>query len=123
MVKRPLAVTMISWVYIAAGSLGIAYHLSDFRMPHPFQFDPLGIAFIRLLAIVSGTFMLRGHNWARWLALAWIGFHVILSAFHTLTELAIHSLFFGILAFLLFRPASARYFQGGKAGREAKQPC
>ena len=50
-----------------------------------------------------------------WLALAWIGFHVILSAFHTLTELAIHSLFFGILAFLLFRPASTHFFQGGKA--------
>ena len=34
-----------------------------------------------LLAMVSGAFMLRGHNWARWLALAWIIFHVILSIF------------------------------------------
>ena len=25
--------------------------------------------------------MLRSHNWARWFALAWIAFHVILSAY------------------------------------------
>ena len=36
------------------------------------------------LAIVCGVFLLRGHNWARWLALAWIAFHVVLSAFHAI---------------------------------------
>ncbi len=56
--------------------------------------------------------MLRGHNWARWLAIAWMGFHVGLSAFHAFHELAIHSLFFAAITWLLFRPAAARYFRG-----------
>ena len=48
--------------------------------------------------------MLRGRNWARWGALAWMLFHVILSAFHALHEFAIHAVFLAIMARLLFRP-------------------
>ena len=40
-----------------------------------FHRDDLLIEIIRVAAIVGGAFMLRGHNWARWLVLAWIGFH------------------------------------------------
>ncbi len=58
--------------------------------------------------------MLRGHNWARWLALAWIAFHVVLSAFHALAELAVHSLFCAIMAYFLFRPAANGYFRAGR---------
>ena len=121
--KRPIAVTVIAFVYILTGVIGATYHLRGFKLQPPFQYDIVWAAITNLVAILCGAYMLRRHNWARWLALAWIGFHVILSAFHTLTELAIHSLFFGILAFLLLCPASTRYFQGGKAGGEAKQPC
>jgi hypothetical protein len=113
--KRPIAVTVIAFVYILTGVIGATYHLRGFKLHLPFQYDIVWAEITSLVAILCGAYMLRGHNWARWLALAWIGFHVILSAFHTLTELAIHSLFFGILAFLLFRPASTHFFQGGKA--------
>jgi len=121
--KRPISVTVIAFVYALTGVIGATYHLRGFKLQFPFQYDIVWAEITNLVAILCGAYMLRGHNWARWLALAWIGFHVILSAFHALAELAIHSLFFGILAFLLFRPASTRYFQGGKAGGEAKQPC
>jgi len=113
--KRPIAVTVIAIVYILTGVIGAAYHLRGFKLQPPFQYDIVWAEITNLVAILCGAYMLRGHNWARWLALAWIGFHVILSAFRTLTELAIHSLFFVILAFLLFRPTSTRYFQRGKA--------
>ncbi len=53
-------------------------------------------------------------NWARWLALAWIAYHVILSAFHTLSQLAIHCLLCAILANFLFRPTATRYFRGAR---------
>lgn len=109
--KRLLSVTVISWVYIAAGALGLAFHFSDFNTPRPFQYDVLGIAFVRLLAILAGAFMLRGDNWARWLALAWIAFHVIVSAFHSAFQLAMHALFCAVIAYILFRRPATEYFR------------
>jgi len=41
---------------------------------------------IRIIAVVGGVFLLMGHNWARWLMLAWLAFHVAVSAFHSLSE-------------------------------------
>jgi hypothetical protein len=112
--KRPLSVTIIACVYIAVGAMGFAYHLKEFSASHAFQNDFIAIELIRLVAIVCGVFLLRGRNWARWLALAWIAFHVILSAFHAWSQLAIHSLFCAVIAWLLFRPESARYFRAAE---------
>jgi hypothetical protein len=39
------------------------------------------IEFTELLALIAGIFRLRRHDWARWLALAWMAFHVKLTAF------------------------------------------
>lgn len=109
--KRPLAVTIVGLLYILVGVGGGAYHLIGFKMQHPFQFDILWAEGAELVAILCGVYMLRGHNWARWLAMAWIAFHVFLSAFGALQDMAIHGLFFVILAYLLFRPTSGRYFR------------
>ena len=114
MSKRPLAVTIISLVYIVTGAIGATYHLVDFKVQHPFQYDIVWVELVNLVAILCGACMLRGHNWTRWLALAWIAYHVILSAFHTVSELAIHSLFCAILAYFLFRPTAARYFRAAR---------
>jgi hypothetical protein len=107
--KRPVSIAILGSVYIAIGAIGFAYHLSD-SLGHPN--DGVWIEPIELLALVAGVFLLQGHNWARWLALGWIAFHVVLSAFHTLQEFAIHSVFCLLIAWLLFRPAAARYFRG-----------
>jgi len=114
--RRPLSVTILGCVYIAVGAIGFVYHLSDFHARDAFQFDGVWIELIRLLAILCGAFMLRGHNWARWLALAWMAFHVIVSAFHSLPQFAIHCLFCAIIAWFLFRADAARYFR--KPGAE-----
>jgi hypothetical protein len=111
--KRPLSVTIIGCVYILTGVGGLVSHFSDFKAPNPFQFDIIGVAFVRLIAVVCGVYMLRGQNWARWVALAWIAFHVIVSALHTLRELSMHILICAILAYFLFRPVAARYFGPG----------
>jgi len=107
--RRPLSVTIIGYVYIVIGAVGFAYHFTEFKAP--FQYDFVWVELVRLIAIVCGVYMLRGHNWARWLALVWIAFHVVLSAFHTLPELAIHSLFCATLAYFLFRPTATSYFR------------
>jgi hypothetical protein len=101
-------------MYIAVGIAGFAFHFSELRSKGAFQYDVLWAELIEVLAIVCGAFLLRGQNWARWLALAWIAFHVILSAFHALPEFAIHCLFCAVIAWILFRPQAVRYFRGAR---------
>lgn len=115
MSKRPVAVTIIGFAYILTGAVDAAYPLIGLKAQRPFQYDILWIELIGVIAILSGLYLLRGQNWARWLAIAWIAFHVILSVFHTLPELAIHSLFCAILAYFLFRSAASRYFRSARS--------
>lgn len=103
--------TIISWLFIAVGVISFAYHFNEFRTRHPFQYDAVWILLLRLMAIVCGVYMLRGSNWARWLTMLWMAYHVILSGFHTLQQLAIHSLFFAVLAYFLFRREATEYFR------------
>jgi hypothetical protein len=112
--KRPLAVTILAWVYIAMGAVGVVYHLPELDANNALQFDGVWIELVRLLAVVAGVFMLRGQNWARWVAVAWIAFHVIIGALHSLQQFAIHCLFCAVIAFFLFRPDATRYFRGGR---------
>lgn len=64
-----------------------------------------------ILALLSGVFMWRGANWARWLCVAWMAFHVVISFFHTPFEVVIHSAFLVVLVLVLFWGRSAAYFQ------------
>ncbi|HEY2017368.1 MAG TPA: hypothetical protein VGH38_27875 [Bryobacteraceae bacterium] len=109
MTPRPLSVTILAWVYIVTGTAGFIYHLKDTN--HGLGSEFLWIEAVEVLAIVSGAFMLRGRNWARWLTLAWMGFHVVISAFDTFSKVAIHAVFLAVIAWLLFRPAAVRYFR------------
>lgn len=112
--KRPLSVTILGCVYLAVGIVGFVYHFRELQPGPAFQYDAVWAELTELLAILSGGFMLRGHNWARWLAVAWMGFHVGLSFFHSLQEFAIHCLFCAVIAWLLFRPDAAQYFRGAR---------
>jgi hypothetical protein len=112
--KRPLSVTILAWVYIGVGTIGFVYRFTEFRARDAFQYDGIWVELVRFSAIICGAFMLPGHNWARWLALAWIAFHAILSAFHAFHEFAIHCLFCAVIAWYLFRPDAERYFRGAQ---------
>jgi uncharacterized membrane protein len=109
--KRPLAITILSCLFIAIGIIGFAHHLSEIKASQPFQSDVVWALASGLAAIVCGAFMLRGNNWARWLALAWIAFHVVLSIFHSLQQVLVHSLLFLLFAYVLFRPEARAYFR------------
>jgi hypothetical protein len=104
--KRPISVLVLSCLYLAVGGIGFVYH---FPWHGPVHQDDLWIELTELLAIISGVFMLRGHNWARWLALAWIAFHVAIS-FPVLSRVVIHTVFLALFAWLLFRPGPRRHF-------------
>ena len=104
-VRRPVPVLVVACLFLAVGIIGGFHHIHDLRQP-----DGILTEFTEALAILAGAFMLRGSNCARWLALAWMTFHVVLSAFGALRELAIHSLILAGIAWLLFLPQSRRYF-------------
>jgi hypothetical protein len=110
--KRPRSVTIVAWLYIVTGTGGSITHLIEFLRSHAFHLDFIEAELVELIAIVCGIFMLRGQNWARWLALAWIGFHVILSGFSSLHEFFVHAVFFIAIAKCLFGDDPANYFRG-----------
>lgn len=113
--KRPLSVLILGCVYIAVGTIGFVYHFSEFLSKHRFQYDTVLVELVEVIAVLCGAFMLRDHNWARWVAVAWIAFHVVLSAFRALPEFAMHCLFCAVIVWILFRPAAALYFRGTRA--------
>jgi hypothetical protein len=108
--QRPITITILGWLYVAAGTIGLLYHLVDFRT-HAFHSEDVWIAFVRLLAIIAGVFMLRGANWARWLALAWIAFHVVIGALHSVQQGIVHALYLVLFAYFLFRQDARSYFR------------
>ena len=111
--KRPITVAIIGYLFIAVGSIGLIYHTVEEQ--HPFDGELIWIVLLRLLAIVGGAFLLRGRNWARWLLIAWMGYHVALSVFHSPLELVVHVVFLVAIAWLLFRPDASAYFRGARA--------
>ena len=120
--KRPVTVTIIALLFIAAGIVGFAYHVTEFDARGPIQYELAWVLALRLLAILSGVFMLRGRNWARWLLLAWIAYHVVLSAFHPMSELITHCALFAIVAYFLFRTRSSAYFCDAKEDPTPPEP-
>src|SRR5215467_8282356 len=116
--RPPLSILVLSCLYTAIGTVGFAYH---FPRPLTFHYEDVWIEGTELLALIAGVFMLRGHNWARWLALAWITFHVAIS-FPVVRQIAIHSLFLAVIAWLLFQSRAEQYFgsKGTENGRSVQ---
>jgi hypothetical protein len=104
--KRPVTVMVIASLYILVGTLGLIFHFPELLAGHR---DGILIELVESLAIVSGVFLLRAQNWARWLAIAWMALHVILSL-HSARDLVIHSLIFALITWLLLRADARQYF-------------
>ena len=109
MTKRPLYITIIGWIFIAVGIVGLIYHGT-----HPKEEHILWVLLLRLLALVCGVCMLCRQDWARWLAAAWLAYHVYVSIHHPISELIIHAVLFVVIAFFLFRHSSTAYFRNTK---------
>jgi Trk-type K+ transport system membrane component len=109
--KRPISITILASVYLIVGAVGFVVHFREILARHAFQFDDALIELTEVVALVCGVFLLRGRNWARWLALAWIAFHVTISFFDSLQKVAVHGLFLVVIAYFLFRSDARTYFQ------------
>jgi hypothetical protein len=111
-IKRPLSVIVIAAVLIATGAGGLVFHLADLW---PIQYDLLLATLVRVIAVVCGIYLLRARNWARWLSLTWIAFHVVISLLHSWLQLGIHILVCAAFAYFLFRPHVNEYFRARTA--------
>jgi hypothetical protein len=56
-----------------------------------------------LAALAGGIGLFRGRRWASWLLVAWMVFHIGLSALHSWQELLIHVAIFAPVGYVLFR--------------------
>ncbi|HZV60138.1 MAG TPA: hypothetical protein VFF42_07335 [Candidatus Eremiobacteraceae bacterium] len=109
--KRPIPVTILGYLFIVAGLVGLAYHLSE----RPLDRWVALISLIRIIAVVGGVFLLKGHNWARWLMLGWLAFHVGVSAFHSLSDCIAHAVLLLAVAYFLLTPPDSKYFQASSS--------
>ena len=110
--KRPVSITLVACLYILVGVAGFAFHFKELVTKQP---DAVMIEITEMIALVCGVFLLRAQNWARWLALAWVVFHVVVSLFHPLGELAVHLVLCVVIAWVLFRPEGGRFFRKSPA--------
>jgi hypothetical protein len=111
MKRRPNSVTAVSLLLIAAGAVGLLYHFKELNPRRPFENAALWLEFVRSLAIVAGGFMLRGQNWARWLAIVWVAFHVIVGALHSFGQFAFHAALCVVFTCILLGRPAADYFR------------
>jgi hypothetical protein len=116
MSNRPLSITIIGWLFIVVGAIGLvgsAMQLIDAGASG--AIDDLkkhGIVWLsRIAAVIAGVFVLYGHNWARWLIVVWMGLHIVLSALHSPLQLLMHLLVFAPVLYFLFYPPAANYFR------------
>lgn len=109
--KRPHTVTVIGIVFLVTGLIGLADVADRLATRGPLQHDLIWIGLVRLLGVIAAAFILRGRNWARWLLVIWMGFHVVLSAFHRPFELLPHAVLFAAVVYFLFRRSASRYFR------------
>lgn len=112
--KRPPSITVIGCLFVAAGAVGVVYHTTEFNVRDPLHVDLVWALLVRVLAIIGGVFLLRGANWARWLLLVWMAYHVILSAMHSLSELAMHVVIFAAVAYVLLSSRASSYYAGAR---------
>ena len=119
MKNRPLPVIIVAILFIAAGCVGFVYHFKEFFEPNAEVYDLIWIELLRILALVCGLLLLRGINWARWLAIAWLLFHVVISALNSTSEMIAHIVLLIIVIVLLYLPVSSSFFQN--KNRQSRQ--
>ena len=73
---RPNGVVVIACLYLAVGIGAFAGNFPRLLAAEP---DSFAMEATEVVAVVAGIFLLRRKIWARWLAIAWMAFHVAIS--------------------------------------------
>ena len=110
-VKRPIGVIIVGIFFILSGIVGTIYHAMELNDPDHSLPTTLWILSLRILLIICGWLLLRGAGWARWVALAWMAYHVVIGALHSMSDAFTHVAILVILVLLLFNRKSNEYFR------------
>ncbi|HWP53919.1 MAG TPA: hypothetical protein VN476_07260 [Pyrinomonadaceae bacterium] len=116
MKQRPLSITIISWLFIVFGAIALVaglwplIHLNGAQLVTDLEKHWM-VYLSRSAQIIAGVFMLYGQNWARWLLVVWLTFHVVIGALHSPFHFITHLLLFVVVLFFLFRPVASAYFR------------
>lgn len=117
MKQRPLSITVISWLLIVFGAIALVaglwplVRMNRAQMVTDFEKHWM-VHLSRSAQIIAGVFMLYGQNWARWLLVVWLAFHVVVGALHSPVHLITHAILFLVGLFFLFRRNASIYFRG-----------
>lgn len=107
---RPWRITFIAWLFVIAGLADIGFNLRGLTQ-QPFHYDSLWPIGLGIVAIVCGFLLLRGKNWSRWLAVAWLAFHVVVASLGSMGKFAVHGLLLAVIAYFLFNQEAAAFFR------------
>jgi hypothetical protein len=113
MKKRPATVTAVACLYVLTGLASIAYHLLAFRRHPPGLLAGAGLCGLGAAAVVAGIYLFMGKDWARWLALLWMAYHVVVSSFNGVEILLMHAAIFLLFAYILLGREARAYFRSG----------
>jgi len=148
MLNRPTSITILSWLSIVCGVCGFLLNLygldmvdSSWRIhlyPRFWYSDmhPLAMWLVPgqwIVLAACGMYMLFGFKWARWMLVAWVGYHTFQSIAHTRFELAFEVLYdlhtpweslahmhlYIAILLIVFTPSAHRYFRGASGGLTA----
>jgi hypothetical protein len=104
--KRPVEVTILGCLFIVAGVASLVYHL----LKDPLDLWTFPISLVGMIAIVGGVFLLKARGWARWLLIAWLAFHVFVSAFHSVSDSLAHIVLLAVVSYFLLASPASIYF-------------
>lgn len=105
-ITRPFEVTFLGWLFIVVGILSTAHHLVKGSLDRWM----IAIVLVGAIAVVAGIFLLRSANWARWLVLAWLAFHVVASALNSMWDALPHLVLLLVIGYVLLGPPTSKYF-------------
>ena len=112
MEKRPLSIIVIGIFFVVLGVLSLghaAWGLVNTQQRLTDLQNHWMIYLSAVVAIVGGVYLFKGQNWARWLLVAWMAFHIVVGALHGIVPLLTHVVIFSVILFFLFRRPASSY--------------
>ena len=115
MKKRPIGVIVVAVLLMIAGVAGLVGDGMNFKSLSASHYETVWIAAVHVLAIVAGVFLLRGSDWARWLTIAWMAFHVAISFLNSWQQAVMHGVILVLFVWILFSRDARAYFRSSHA--------
>ena len=111
MKRCPLGVIVVAVLFLLAGAGGLIGDGLHFHSLSANHYETVWIAMVHVLAIVAAVFLFRGENWARWLAIVWMAFHVAISILNSWQQAVMHGVILVLIAWILFGRDARAFFK------------